>query len=152
MFHFLEYPFSRGSVNIRSASPYENPDFDSGFMNHKADMAPMVWAYKKSRETARRMSAFAGEVTSLHPHYKHNSPAHSFDINIAEANAIGGPGNLTAGLQHGSWARALKDALPKGQETYVTSNRADVRDEIKYSKEDDAAIEDWVRDHVGMTL
>jgi len=33
MFHFLEYPFSRGSTHIISPSPYDAPDFDAGFMN-----------------------------------------------------------------------------------------------------------------------
>lgn len=65
MFHFLEYPFSRGSTHIVSPNPYEAPDFDAGFMNDKRDMAPMVWGYIKSRETARRMDAYAGEVSSF---------------------------------------------------------------------------------------
>ncbi|KAK5001694.1 Alternative oxidase, mitochondrial precursor, partial [Elasticomyces elasticus] len=43
MFHFLEYPFSRGFINITSPSAYDAPDFDAGFMNDKRDMAPMVW-------------------------------------------------------------------------------------------------------------
>ena len=30
-------------------------------MNDKRDMIPMVWGYIKSRETARRMDAYAGE-------------------------------------------------------------------------------------------
>lgn len=67
MFHFLEYPFSRGSTHITSANPYDAPDFDAGFMNDERDMGPMVWAYIKSRETARRMDAYAGEVTGMHP-------------------------------------------------------------------------------------
>ena len=33
MFHFLEYPFSRGFTHIRSADPYEVPDFDAGFVS-----------------------------------------------------------------------------------------------------------------------
>lgn len=41
MFHFLEYPFSRGSTMITSPSAYDAPDFDAGFMNDKRDMAPM---------------------------------------------------------------------------------------------------------------
>jgi hypothetical protein len=41
MFHFLEYPFSRGSTSITSPSCYDTPDFDAGFMNDKRDMAPM---------------------------------------------------------------------------------------------------------------
>ena len=65
MFHFLEYPFSRGSTHIKSADPYEAPDFDTGFMNDERDMVPMVWGYIKSRETARRMDAYAGEVQAM---------------------------------------------------------------------------------------
>jgi hypothetical protein len=33
MFHFLEYPFSRGFTHITSPNPYDAPDFDAGFMN-----------------------------------------------------------------------------------------------------------------------
>jgi alcohol oxidase len=65
MFHFLEYPFSRGFVHIKSPDPYEAPDFDTGFMNDERDMVPMVWGYIKSRETARRMDAYAGEVQNM---------------------------------------------------------------------------------------
>src|ERR1700733_12694315 len=50
MFHFLEYPFSRGETHIVSPDPYEAPDFDAGFMNDERDMAPMVWGYIKSRQ------------------------------------------------------------------------------------------------------
>ena len=67
MFHFLEYPFSRGETHITSSDPYAAPNFDAGFMNDERDMAPMVWGYIKSRETARRMEAYAGEVTGMHP-------------------------------------------------------------------------------------
>ena len=81
MFHFLEYPFSRGETHINSPDPYEAPDFDAGFMNDERDMAPMVWGYIKSSplpdtsfssmtdttigETARRMDAYAGEVQAM---------------------------------------------------------------------------------------
>lgn len=51
MFHFLEYPFSRGETHIVSPDPYEAPDFDAGFMNDERDMAPMVWGYIKSRNS-----------------------------------------------------------------------------------------------------
>lgn len=47
MFHFLEYPFSRGSTHIVSPDPYEAPDFDAGFMNDERDMAPMVRDFAK---------------------------------------------------------------------------------------------------------
>lgn len=72
-FQYLEYPASRGKVStravilakvplttciqihIKSADPYVEPFFDSGFMNNKADFAPIRWSYKKTREVARRM-------------------------------------------------------------------------------------------------
>lgn len=63
MFSFLEYPFSRGSVQIRSPDPYDPPIFDAGFMNDSRDIAPLVWSYKISREIARRMDGFRGELT-----------------------------------------------------------------------------------------
>lgn len=101
MFHFLEYPFSRGFTHIQTPDPYETPDFDAGFMNDKRDMAPMVWGYIKSRETARRMSSYAGEVTGMHPHFKFDSPARAFDLDLATTKAYAGPNHLSAGIQHG---------------------------------------------------
>ena len=53
MFHFLEYPFSRGFTHITSPSAYDAPDFDAGFMNDKRDMAPMG----KQSFTCRCMTA-----------------------------------------------------------------------------------------------
>lgn len=88
MFHFLEYPFSRGSTHIVSPNPYDAPDFDAGFMNDKRDMAPMVWGYIKSRETARRMDAYAGEVQAMHPFYAYDSPARAKDMDLATTNAV----------------------------------------------------------------
>jgi alcohol oxidase len=76
-------------------------------MNDKRDMAPMVWGYIKSRETARRMDAYAGEVTSMHPHFAFDSPARAKDMDLATTNAYAGPNHLSAGIQHGSWGRFL---------------------------------------------
>lgn len=97
-----EYPFSRGSTHIQSADPYESPDFDAGFMNDKRDMAPMVWGYIKSRETARRMGAYAGEVTGMHPHFSYDSPARAFDLDLETTKAYAGPNHISAGIQHGT--------------------------------------------------
>lgn len=70
-------------------------------MNDKRDMAAMVWGYIKSRETARRMSAYAGEVTSMHPHFAYNSNARSHDLDLPTSKAYAGPNHLSAGIQHG---------------------------------------------------
>ncbi|KAK3695662.1 GMC oxidoreductase-domain-containing protein [Podospora appendiculata] len=151
MFHFLEYPFSRGQTHITSADPYAEPEFDAGFMNDERDMVPMVWGYIKSRETARRMDAYAGEVQNMHPVFDFDSKARAYDMDLADTNAYALPGNLTAGIQHGSWTLPLSppDELPK--EGIVTSNRKAKRVELKYEEKDIKQVEDWVKRHVETT-
>uniref|UniRef100_A0A8H7N0N8 Glucose-methanol-choline oxidoreductase N-terminal domain-containing protein n=1 Tax=Bionectria ochroleuca TaxID=29856 RepID=A0A8H7N0N8_BIOOC len=151
MFHFLEYPFSRGSTHITSADPYAVPDFDAGFMNDERDMVPMVWGYIKSRETARRMDAYAGEVANMHPFFNYDSPAKALDLDLPTTNKYALPGNLTAGIQHGSWTQPLCEAEKKSDINIVSSNRASVREELKYSTEDIKAVEEWVKRHVETT-
>ncbi|KAL1962486.1 hypothetical protein VTN77DRAFT_9607 [Rasamsonia byssochlamydoides] len=150
MFHFLEYPFSRGWIHIKSPDPYENPDFDPGFMSDPRDMAPMVWGYIKSRETARRMAAYAGEVTAMHPHFAYDSPARAFDLDLATTNAYAGPNHISAGIQHGSWSHPLEPGKSPA-ENYLNSNKQATREPIKYSKQDIEHIEKWVQRHVETT-
>ena len=152
MFHFLEYPFSRGYTHIKSADPYAAPDFDAGFMNDERDMVPMVWGYIKSRETARRMDAYAGEVANMHPFFSYDSPAKARDLDLKTTNEYALPGNLTAGIQHGSWTQPLGEADKKANvASTMSNNRADVRNELEYSTEDIKAIEEWVKRHVETT-
>lgn len=139
MFHFLEYPFSRGFTHITSPNPYDSPDFDAGFMNDKRDMAPMVWAYKKSRETARRMESYAGEATSMHPHFKYDSKARAFDMDLETTKAYAGKDHITAGIQHGSWSRPMAKGKP-APENFVTSNQVSVREDLEYSEDDNKVL------------
>jgi len=150
MFHFLEYPFSRGFTHINSPDPYETPDFDAGFMNDKRDMAPMVWSYIQSRETARRMHAYAGEVTGMHPHFGYNSKAKARDMDIATRNAYAGPAHITANIQHGSWTTALEEGEAPPA-TVLSSNKHPYRAPLEYTTEDIAHIEKWVQRHVETT-
>ncbi|KAJ5292164.1 alternative oxidase mitochondrial precursor [Penicillium angulare] len=150
MFHFLEYPFSRGSIHVQSPDPYEIPDFDAGFMNDKRDMAPMVWGYIKSRETARRMGAYAGEVTGMHPQFAFNSPASARDLDLATTKAYAGPNHISAGIQHGSWSQPLGPGKQPAA-NFLSSNRHEARGPIEYSREDIAHIEKWVQRHVETT-
>ncbi|RMZ72042.1 alcohol oxidase [Pyrenophora seminiperda CCB06] len=150
MFHFLEYPFSRGSTHITSPNPYDAPDFDAGFMNDKRDMAPMVWGYIKSRETARRMDAYAGELHHMHPFYAYDSPARARDMDLQTTNAYALPGNITAGIQHGSWTMPLEKGRA-AQPSFLSSNKQDVMDDLNYSNEDIKHIEDWTKRHVETT-
>jgi alcohol oxidase len=152
MFHFLEYPFSRGSTHITSADPYAAPDFDAGFMNDERDMVPMVWGYIKSRETARRMDAYAGEVANMHPVFSYASPAKALDLDLPTTNAYALPGNLTAGIQHGSWTQPLCEAEKKADKKITLSSSCkDIRDPLKYSDDDIKAVEEWVKRHVETT-
>jgi alcohol oxidase len=151
MFHFLEYPFSRGSTHIKSADPYESPDFDCGFMNDERDMVPMVWGYIKSRETARRMDAYAGEVETMHPFFDYDSPARAHDMDLATTKAYALPGNLSAGITHGSWSSHLPEADTKAAVNILSSNKVNTRQELKYNTDDIKAIEEWVKRHVEST-
>lgn len=72
---YLTYPMSSGHVHIRDASPFSAPDFDAGYLNHEADMAPQVWMFKKLREIMRRMPSYRGEFAAIHPKYAEDSPA-----------------------------------------------------------------------------
>ncbi|KAJ7302451.1 GMC oxidoreductase-domain-containing protein [Mycena albidolilacea] len=138
-FQYLEYPASRGQIHIRSTSPYVEPEFDSGFMNNKADFAPIRWSYKKTREVARRMDAFRGELTSHHPRFHPASPAAAKDIDIQTAKGIL-PNAFTVGIHMGTWH--------KSGEIYDASK---VHKDIEYSEEDDKAIDEWIADHVETT-
>jgi len=139
MFQYLEYPASRGKIHISSANPYKEPFFDSGFMNNKADFAPIRWSYKKTREVARRMDAYRGELTSHHPHFHPASPAAARDIDIKTAKQLL-PDGFTVGIHMGTWHK------PGDQ-----YNAAKVHEDIKYTAEDDKAIDDWISDHVETT-
>lgn len=139
MFQYLEYPASRGKIHITSPSPYSQPSFDSGFMNNKADYAPIRWSYKVTREIARRMDAFRGELTSHHPRFHPDSPAACRDIDIETAKQLM-PNALTVGIHMGTWH--------KPGDRYDASK---VHENIKYTKEDDQAIDDWIGDHVETT-
>ncbi|KAH9843575.1 alcohol oxidase [Rhodofomes roseus] len=139
MFQYLEYPASRGKIHIKSANPYDEPFFDSGFMNNKADFAPIRWSYKKTREIARRMDCYRGELTSHHPHFHPSSPAVCKDIDLKTAKELL-PNSLTVGIHMGTWH--------KPGETYDAKK---VHDDLPYTKEDDEAIDNWVADHVETT-
>ncbi|KAG6381632.1 hypothetical protein JVT61DRAFT_231 [Boletus reticuloceps] len=139
MFQYLEYPVSRGKIHITTPNPYVEPYFDSGFMNNKADFAPIRWSYKKTREVARRMDAFRGELTSHHPHFHPASPGAAKDIDIRTAKQLL-PDGFTVGIHMGTWH--------KPGESYDPHK---VHNDIKYSKEDDEAIDNWISDHVETT-
>lgn len=85
---YTAYPWSVGNIHINSPddviSGYE---FDAGFFNHPSDVSIQLWAYKKTREIARRLPYCTGEVGFLHPQFKDGSKAKLADADFAAAAA-----------------------------------------------------------------
>jgi alcohol oxidase len=113
-------------------------------MNDKRDMAPMVWGYVKSRETARRMDAYAGEVQAMHPFYAYDSPARAKDMDLATTNAYALPGNITAGIQHGSWTMPVEKGRAP-EPNFLNSNSQEVLPDLEYSTKDIEHVIDWTK-------
>ncbi|KAL5639820.1 hypothetical protein ACGC1H_006407 [Rhizoctonia solani] len=109
--NFELYPLSRGHVYVTSNDPYSPPDFHTGFLEAQADVDVHVWGYKKSRELARRMPSYRGELSLMHPKFP--------EASAAACVRLEGP-------------------LP-------SSTR-----DIVYTQDDDQAIEEYVRQHVGV--
>ncbi|KAL1753176.1 alcohol oxidase-like protein, partial [Schizophyllum commune] len=67
--YYTLYPKSVGRTHISSATDaHAPPVFESGYLEDSgADVAALVWGYKRSRELARRLPAYRGELASTHP-------------------------------------------------------------------------------------
>jgi alcohol oxidase len=96
------------------------------------------------------MEAYAGEVQAMHPFYAYDSPARAKDMDLATTKAYALPGNLTAGIQHGSWSMPVDSGRPP-KVNLLNSNSQNVYEDLKYSKEDIEHIEEWVKRHVETT-
>lgn len=108
---YTAYPYSRGSIHITDKeNVLDGYDFDSGFLNHPSDIKKQLWAYKMSREIARRLPYYKGELELGHPKFPENSKAKLHD------------GALDGEIQ-----------------------------DIEYTKEDEAAVEDWIRGNLSTT-
>lgn len=61
------------------------------------------------------------------------------------------PGNLSAGIGHGSWSLPLGPAETKAEPGILNSHAKEVRQELPYSTNDIKAVEEWVKRHVEST-
>lgn len=82
LLYYTEYPASLGRVHIQGGlNPYAPLDLETGFLDDPADLAVLRWAYKHSREFARRMSAYRGYAAAAHPLFpKGNEAATEFQV------------------------------------------------------------------------
>ncbi len=73
---YTAYPFSRGSIHITDKeNVIDGYEFDTGFLNAPSDLKKQLWAYKMSREIARRLPYFQGELELGHPKFPAGSKA-----------------------------------------------------------------------------
>ncbi|EPQ54594.1 alcohol oxidase-like protein [Gloeophyllum trabeum ATCC 11539] len=76
MGYFTTYPVARGYLHITDREDINAPpSFDPRYLTDKADLALLNWAYKRSREFARRLGVYQGEYTQAHPKFDEQSPA-----------------------------------------------------------------------------
>lgn len=120
---YSAYPYARGHIHIAAADPSTPASFETGFLSHPFDLSTHVWGYKKHREVARRTNAYIGELAQGHPKFPAGSAAGVVDVD-----------------PHVARGGDFKSA----EERKAVEN-------IVYTKEDDAAIEDWVREKVATT-
>lgn len=118
---FTLYPYSRGSVHITGPETIHPPAFDSGFFSSPFDVTAAMWMYKKSRDVARRMESYRGEVAFAHPAYPEGSGAAALEL------PVDGPSLVE---QYGG-----TDKVPA----------------VEYSAEDDAALEAYMRATIATT-
>ncbi|KAI0819181.1 alcohol oxidase-like protein [Trametes gibbosa] len=73
---YLQHPTSIGHVHITSANDVEAAaDFHPGYLDSVEDMALHKWGYKCTREYARRLPSYRGEVVERHPSFSSSSNA-----------------------------------------------------------------------------
>lgn len=112
---YTGYPGSRGSIHITDKEDVLNGyEFDTGFLNQESDLKQQLWAYKMSREIARRLPYSKGELELGHPKF----------------------------------AAGSKAALEVPPTTDSATGKVH---DIEYSKDDDEAIEKWIRGNLNTT-
>ena len=84
-------------------------------------------------------------------YFAYDSPAAAQDLNLQDTKAYGGPNHLSAGIQHGSWSIYSKPGQPPKDSMVSSSKVNEIREDLKYTKEDIKAVEEWVKRHVETT-
>jgi len=73
---YILYPDSVGSVHIASGDDANSPaDFDPDYFSKQSDIAEFNFLYKMTREYARRMPGYRGDMAGFHPAFPSGSAA-----------------------------------------------------------------------------
>ncbi|KIX92989.1 uncharacterized protein Z520_11262 [Fonsecaea multimorphosa CBS 102226] len=75
--NYIPYPHSRGSVHITAKDADAPLEISTGFFEGPGDvdLDVHVWAYKRTREIARRLDCYRGETPVGHPNFAPSSRA-----------------------------------------------------------------------------
>ncbi|KAJ7748686.1 GMC oxidoreductase-domain-containing protein [Mycena metata] len=73
--YFTTYPMGTGYVHITSADPFSPLEIEIALLDHDEDLLVLRWSYKWSRELARRMDTYRGELIAGHPKFPEGSQA-----------------------------------------------------------------------------
>ncbi|KAI5836378.1 alcohol oxidase-like protein [Schizophyllum commune Tattone D] len=165
------YPKSIGRTHISSATDaHAPPVFESGYLEDSgADVAALVWGYKRSRELARRLPAYRGELASKHPVFSSGTRnkeedgrtvasagvplvkmAHEGEetVDTALASNLAATPMITSAMTK-SASPSTMDAAIRGPFAGPASGPVPVdAPDIAYSEEDEKAIEEWARGFV----
>ncbi|KAK3942461.1 GMC oxidoreductase-domain-containing protein [Diplogelasinospora grovesii] len=139
---YTAYPYSRGHIHITGPNLTDPLDFDVGFFTDEGDVdiKKLVWAYKKQREIMRRTSMYRGEVASGHPRFAADSAAACVEFPVDSPNPL---------LLESVRSRLENTAIaPIGNG--LVNGSGGVKD-IPYTPEDDAAIEQYLRETTNTT-
>ena len=114
--NYTAYPYSRGHMHITGPKLTDPLDFEVGYFSDEGDkdVKKLIWAYKRSRELARRLSYYRGEVPEGQPAFDASSPAALVQLDKPLTEVLG------------------------------VSSIGEIKD-LEYSREDDAAIEQFLR-------
>ncbi|KAJ7466280.1 GMC oxidoreductase-domain-containing protein, partial [Mycena galericulata] len=130
MTHIIMYPAASGNVHIQSSDPFKPLKVNSGILKSDEDVTVLRWAYKWSRELARRMDGYRGEFLLEHPAFPEGSQA--------KCGEVSRPVEISAPeIKYDSWIFWLV------LETYIYP---------RYTKADDDAIDAFHRANITMAF
>ena len=72
------------------------------------------------------------------------------DMDLITTNAYAGPNHISAGIQHGSWSVPAESGKAP-EPNFLNSNSQALQEDLQYSNDDIAHIEEWVKRHVETT-
>ncbi|KAH7868464.1 GMC oxidoreductase-domain-containing protein [Lentinula edodes] len=137
---FMAYPRATGYTHISSpTNPWAPLRFDPKFLEDPADLSVLRWCYKHARELARRMKSFRGEIPARHPKFCSNSSVSGVNNGTPCTMSCNGTSYVVP-------TKSTASIIPSASGPFAIDSP-----KIVYSKEDDRAIDDYIRAIVGTT-